>query len=202
MTINASTNKPERCWNRSHQVTPSPLRFLHRGNCMPNESESFWLTGKNALAYAADSGVTAVVRLAATPAFTARASAQKGRRKGGRLGAAVGGTVGFLYGVPKGILGAGVSLAVGASSLYVGSVGQLVGVCFGTGECVYRGASAADNVFARPEEGTGRRVAPETAKGGPKVTGAASNASGKASLHGQKKKEVGMADRAVGTRDW
>ena len=159
-SVESASNK-KICWERASKITAQPMRIFHRGS--PREQKDDvnpWTIGKKEFAYAADSCVTGVARIIATPVQSARVMAKKHYERGGPLQATLGGVAGFAYGIPKGIVGAGVSVSCATWFVYEGACAEIVGIAFGVatdiGQPAWRGLAAVDRMFTSPSVRTKR----------------------------------------------
>lgn len=150
MTAVQDSDKSLFAWERFHQIGTSPVRILHKGPAVYFPERDIWDNTRAYFAFSGDSLLTAAVRPFATPFDTACSGAEKGRQDGGRVLAAVAGSVGLCYGVPKGLLGAGVSLVCGVGcvvpGIIVGSAATVRSMC--------SGLYSANRFFTRTENQT------------------------------------------------
>ena len=161
MSVVKSETKKTISWDRASKITTQPMRIFHRGSPR-EEAETFcpWTFGKKQLAYAADSYMTGVTRIIATPVQSARAMAAKHYERGGPLQATLGGIAGAGYGIPKGIVGAGVSVGCATWFVYEGAIAEIVGIGSGIavdiGRPACRGLAAIDRFFTSTSGGSKR----------------------------------------------
>ena len=159
-SVESASNK-KICWERASKITAQPVRIFHRGSPRDQKDDvNFWTIGKTQLAYAADSCITSVARIVVTPAQSARIMAKKHYERGGPVLATMGGVAGFAYGIPKGIVGAGVNVGCAAWLIYEGAVAELVGIGFGMaydiGQPACRRLAAVDRMFTSTPKDSGR----------------------------------------------